>query len=263
MDELDWDYSVCCIKGCDEPTVALGLCNKHWRRNKAYGSPVAFKSHSGMFRGKSAEERFWVNISFEDDDCWLWHGGTDKDGYGIFKGDVEGKTYKRAHRFSYALHKGRIKKGLVVMHSCDTPGCVNPDHLSLGSNLDNMRDKIAKGRARVATGEDAGQAILTEEQVKEILLDPRPYTKLAAEYGVHTQTISSIKNQDSWKHIGLTPVKGNRESPRRGKSNKLNEEIVRIIRSSEAPQKDLAARYGVSVQTICDIRKRRSWAHVD
>lgn len=126
-----------------------------------------------MFRGMPTEDRFWINVTFEDNDCWMWHGGTDKDGYGIFQGEVNGVTYKRAHRFSYAFHNGPIKRGLVVMHQCDTPGCVNPEHLKLGTTLDNMRDKIAKGRARNTKGEDHGPAILTEEQVREILLDPQ------------------------------------------------------------------------------------------
>lgn len=90
-------------------------------------------------------DRFWERVQ-KTDDCWLWTGSTDKDGYGWFW--VDGKT-ATAHRFSYALHNdGAIPDGLYVCHSCDNPPCVNPDHLWLGTNQDNMDDCARKGRRR-------------------------------------------------------------------------------------------------------------------
>lgn len=257
-----FDPTVCCIKGCDKKVEALGLCINHWRRNRKYGSPVARKNHSGMFRGLSPAERFSMQMD-KTESCWFWITGKDQDGYGSFKGEVDGVVHSRAHRFSYALHKGPIPNGLLVCHTCDTPACVNPDHLFLGTSDDNMKDKIAKGRSRVAFGEAAGKAKLTEKQIVEILQDPRPYTAIASDYGVKSSTIGSIKQRVSWSHLDVPVVKHKQVSPMKGRSKKITPEIVLAIRASSDKLAVLASRYGVSPQTICDIQKYRSWAHVE
>lgn len=87
--------------------------------------------------------RFWNKV-YKTDSCWLWIGSRLPTGYGTFR---VGKKVKRAHRVSWELHNGPIIDGsLLVCHTCDNPMCVNPDHLFLGTNLDNMRDRNAKGR---------------------------------------------------------------------------------------------------------------------
>jgi len=88
------------------------------------------------------KERFYRRILKKDDGCWEWQGT--KDRYGFFR--WKGWKGKGAHRFSYLLHKGDIKEKEVVMHICDKPLCVNPDHLKIGSQKDNMLDCIKKGR---------------------------------------------------------------------------------------------------------------------
>lgn len=191
---------ICCIKECNLPVVALGLCNKHWRRNKKFGSPAAVSCHSGSFRGLSAEERFAKSVA-KTDGCWLWKASKDKNGYGIFRGDLAGVMFTRAHRFSYALHTGDLLVNMQALHTCDNPSCVNPDHLFSGTIADNMRDKAQKGRSRAPVGEQNGHAILTERQVRRILKDPRPYAEIAAQYNVAASTIGSIKQRYSWKHI--------------------------------------------------------------
>lgn len=89
------------------------------------------------------------------DGCWKWLASKDRDGYGNFK--IDGKVF-RAHRISFELFNGEIPPGKLVCHTCDTPNCVNPDHLFLGTDLDNSNDKIAKGRD--------GQRKLTLNQIK-------------------------------------------------------------------------------------------------
>lgn len=257
--------SECCIKGCDAKPLALGLCSKHWRRNKLYGSPVALQKHSGMFLGLSAEDRFKMQHRVSNSGCWEWTGGKDQDGYGTFRGEVLGQMFKRAHRWSFAFHNNQeIPKGSSVCHSCDNPSCVNPAHLWLGSTLENQQDKWRKGRGGMPKMEDSQNAKITNEQALAILADPRPHSRIAADYGLSASTVSSLKNRDSWRGLGdVEVVKHKRVSPRKGVSDKITPEIVREIRGSEQTGKALADKFDITQQTVCDIRKRRSWAHID
>lgn len=90
------------------------------------------------------ENRFWTKVNVQDG-CWLWTASRSSKGYGMFW--FEGQTVS-AHRFSYELYNGSIPEGMVVRHKCDNPPCVNPDHLELGTQAANERDKIVRGRYR-------------------------------------------------------------------------------------------------------------------
>jgi hypothetical protein len=90
----------------------------------------------------TTSEKFWSLVR-KDQACWAWTGGTNGRGYGALH--VAGRKVL-AHRFSYELHFGRIPPGRVIMHRCDNPICVRPDHLKLGTQLDNIADREAKGR---------------------------------------------------------------------------------------------------------------------
>lgn len=100
------------------------------------------------------------------------------------------------HREAYKTHKGEIPPGMVVRHTCDNPGCVNPEHLILGTHADNVADKVAKGRQ--AAGETHGRAKLTTEQVKAIFADTRTAADLAKLYKVSDSHICDIKNKKRW-----------------------------------------------------------------
>jgi hypothetical protein len=90
------------------------------------------------------EERFWGRVNkAEPNDCWSWRGAKDGMGYGTLGGD---NTETPAHRVSWMIHFGEIPKGMCVLHRCDNPSCVNPNHLFLGTRLDNARDRDAKER---------------------------------------------------------------------------------------------------------------------
>lgn len=87
-------------------------------------------------------DRFWSKVK-KSEGCWEWQATLSNKGYGQFR--VDGKL-ALSHRFAYELAKGPILKGLHILHSCDNPACVNPDHLSVGTRADNMQDMTSKGR---------------------------------------------------------------------------------------------------------------------
>lgn len=139
----------CCIKGCTNKEHQSGMCHPHWRRLKLYGSPMRTKQ--SQFHGLTLEERFFKWVKKTDGGCWLWIGSTNKVKPGSGAGQIRIKGRKNpvlAHRISWEIHKGPIPEGMNVCHSCDNPPCVNPDHLFLGSQSDNLKDMFAKGRNR-------------------------------------------------------------------------------------------------------------------
>ena len=135
--------------------------------------------------------------------CKLFEGFKDRDGYGQKWHD--GKVW-RAHRWAYTQAHGPIPKGQLVRHLCHNPGCINVDHLVLGTQQDNMDDM--KRAERQTRGETNGNVKLTEAQAREIYDQKYPgkvpdgYTQdLANKYGVSGQTIRDIWRKNSWKHI--------------------------------------------------------------
>ena len=128
----------------------------------------------------------------------VWLGQVDKDGYGRV---VYQRKVVRAHRLSYLLHIGEIPDGLFVLHTCDNPDCINPDHLFLGTPKDNMVDKMRKGRGADLRGEKNSRAKLSTQQVLEIRKDKRAVGEVAKAYGVSHGLISGIKTKTRWSHI--------------------------------------------------------------
>lgn len=127
--------------------------------------------------------------------CWIWTAAIGNKGYGHFWSVVRPEP---AHRVSYRLHNGEIADGLLVLHRCDNRLCVNPDHLFLGTNQDNMTDMVKKDRQ--AKGSSLGAAKLDESQIASIRADSRSQRKIAAEYGVSHTAIGEIKNNRLWRH---------------------------------------------------------------
>lgn len=141
------------------------------------------------------------------DDCWLWTGETNNQGYGRFCLYPAGRRVREfAHRFAYALATCQDIRGLVVLHACDNPRCCNPAHLSVGTQLDNMADARAKGRTvpppRI-TGSQMWNAKLTEASVVAIRQQYAAGTTqraLAAKFGVEPSSISQVVLGKSWRH---------------------------------------------------------------
>jgi len=148
----------------------------------------------------SDEARFWSKVR-KTAGCWLWAAGLFSDGYGAF--GLKGKT-RRAHIVSWEwAHPGEKRGGLCVLHTCDVPSCVKPDHLYLGTHQQNSLDMII--RERQVRGVDVNTAKLVPEQVLEIR---RRYAagvdtqgSLAREYGVSQPTIGAVVHRRSWRHL--------------------------------------------------------------
>lgn len=141
--------------------------------------------------------RFAALVSPDANGCWNWVGPRDKDGYGIF-------DRTRAHRFAWAYFNGPIPDGLFVLHQCDNPSCASPHHLKVGTQLDNMREKMSRGRHVTRRGEDAGNAKLSTVQVLEIrkrYANGESQRSLGKTYGTSQGRISLIVNRKSWTHV--------------------------------------------------------------
>jgi hypothetical protein len=162
-------------------------------------------------------ERFMNKVEITKD-CWIWKAANTPRGYGIFT--VKKKNIY-AHRYSWSFVNGEIPEGMVICHRCDNPSCVNPDHLFIGTQKENLDDMKNKGRSPVGEkhrtkthpelvlrGEQIGTSKLSEEQVRKIREEYRPgkpgvksetsLTGLAKKYGVNFQTISKIINNKRW-----------------------------------------------------------------
>lgn len=148
--------------------------------------------------------RFWSKVK-KTATCWLWMAGTSPAGYGRLGQGGQGSML--AHRYAYELTRGPIPKGLFVLHSCDTPPCVRPDHLFLGTHQDNMDDMNRKGRhSRVGLkGVMNPRSVLTEDDVRAIreLYRGRrgELTALSKRFGVSRPVIGAILKRQRWTHI--------------------------------------------------------------
>lgn len=162
--------------------------------------------------------RFMAKVDKRTDGCWLWTGAKDRKGYGRFSvGDSRREDGSRrnsmvaAHRFAYELHNGPIPQGpgwhgYCVLHRCDNPGCVRPDHLFIGTNADNVQDMDNKGRRVNAQvkGDMHPLAKLTTEKVLQIyamVKSDRTQTSVAREFGVCLSTVNHIKTGRLWAHV--------------------------------------------------------------
>ena len=168
-----------------------------------------FHAENGSFRPMTEDE---ISSFFDESytpepmsGCWLWTETTQKSGYG--------ELCKRAmHRYSYERFIGEIPKGMHVLHRCDVPSCVNPNHLFIGTQRDNNDDKMEKGRASGGSlkGEIHPMVKLTEKAVRQIVCEyengARNQSALGRKYGVSQGTIWQIVNKKTWPHLWNTKV---------------------------------------------------------
>ena len=144
-------------------------------------------------------QRFWNKVEKRgSEECWEWKAYKNTLGYGRLRSNK--KDYG-AHRYSWLIHFGAIPPGLSVLHRCDNRGCVNPAHLFLGTQSDNMRDMVQKKR-RIYQGSHNANSKLTDAEVLEIRNNfNNNYAELSAVYSVTKANIRHIVSRKHWGHI--------------------------------------------------------------
>ena len=174
----------------------------------------------GHYERKPEAQRFWEKVDQQEDEsvCWDWLGSVDKDGYGWFSWESSissnhQQTSKTVHAHKYAgflkFGASALDKGILVRHTCDRRICVNPSHLLLGTAADNSADMVVRNRQ--ACGEKQHQAILSDQQAKDVLIkyakekaEGRLYgalERLALEFNCPKQAIYRITSRKTYRHI--------------------------------------------------------------
>lgn len=140
--------------------------------------------------------------------CWIWLATTDPRSDHMSYGKFWINDLKKsigAHRASWNIYMGPIPSGMIVLHRCDVPCCVNPNHLFLGTNKDNTKDMMTKGRdwlcRQSRRGGRSNFSKLTTEKVIEIRRDNRPQREIAFDFGITQSAVSLIKRRKNWKHV--------------------------------------------------------------
>ena len=209
----------------------------------------------------SVNERFASRYFVDSEtECWSWTGRLNNKGYGLIAGEVNGTRYvpkgqaMLAHRVSWLLFRGEIPEsnaahGTVVMHICDNPRCVNPKHLRLGTQSENVRDMINKGRAPkrfMPSGvEHWNSAFESQADIDLICLTAGRTKELAERYGVSTTTIKKLRRRN-----GVI-----RDDADKFVNKSLSQEAIEHIRSTPPGTRGLGKLYGVGKTTIANIRK--------
>lgn len=191
---------LCRLPRCGGLHYGLGWCQKHYHRVRRHGSPdVVLPGH--RYRPVDAATRL-TRFSARVGECLVYQrGAPQRSGHRNIT--YCGRTVG-VHRVAYEMAFGPIPAGLVVMHTCDNPPCIEPGHLRTGSIADNNRDRDAKGRHRSLPGSKNGYSRLQEWQVArlkaELAAGASTYA-LAAQYGVHQSQVWRIKAGHAWKHV--------------------------------------------------------------
>lgn len=193
----------CKVDTCDRYSHTRGWCATHYRRVMRHGDAnesVAFSGTAKSIQQRMEEKSTYVPFC----GCRLWFGACVPRGYGVTHFE---NRQQYAHRVAWQIERGPIPGGMLVLHRCDVPACINVDHLFLGTDADNTADKVNKGRCNPARGERAGKAKLTEGIVREIRAIYKPYDRkfggaaLAKLYGVSSSVVTGLINNRYWSHV--------------------------------------------------------------
>jgi hypothetical protein len=171
----------------------MGICYRLC--NQLQGSPVP-----RYYTPANTEVLFWKKVYKTNGGCWLWAGSIlQPGGYGHFHVKRKGIG---AHVYSFELHHGPVPEGHVVRHSCNSPSCVNPDHLSSGTQKQNIADAVSQGRH--CHGESHGNSVITDAsalRIKELLAKGRRASDIACLVGTTVHVVYDIKRGRTWRHV--------------------------------------------------------------
>ncbi|MBU8770315.1 HNH endonuclease [Cytobacillus oceanisediminis] len=183
---------LCPVEGCSKQIEVKGYCKTHERKLRLYGDPNT----------PNYPKKKKIEFSVSEDGCYInTSHKRNRNGYPAYS---DKGTTKPMSRFIYEQMYGEIPMGLVVRHTCDNRECINPEHLILGTQKDNMNDMMSKNRNNQPRGEKSGKSKLTEEQVRQIrrLLDKGVDTKeIARKFNIHFGYVTYIRTRKVWKHV--------------------------------------------------------------
>ena len=193
----------CSVQDCDRSAVTRGWCKRHyeiWRRHgDAYHRTRAF--HGRGRNGESIEGRLERKSVRTDSGCRVWTGWCDGGGYGRV---AVGRTMRLAHVVAWELANGcAVPTGAVVRHNCDNPPCIEPTHLIIGTQGQNVADMFERGRCD-RSGERNNSAKLTADQVREIRAKHtagQRVSSLSREYGISKSQVKNIVTGKQWKEV--------------------------------------------------------------
>ena len=195
----------CSVTGCQKAAICKGFCSAHYQQQR---QGKELKPLQQQFHGLSEFDRFMKWVGKQPNGCWKWLGSyknrndrQETNWHGQWRnssGNIE-----LTHRAAWRMMVGDIPRSAFVLHRCDNPLCVNPEHLFLGTQRDNTKDMWDKGRARpgVSKGVAHGGSKLTEEQVLEIRESKESGPAIAGRLQMSTTTIYDIRNRKIWKHL--------------------------------------------------------------
>jgi hypothetical protein len=195
----------CSVVSCLKDAKKAGYCWGHYRTNWLYGDPL-FRKPRKPYTRKDKRPRWEAKVE-RTENHWLWTGSHNLGGYGHLRSGPAPGRLEKAHRLAWEFYRGPLPLGLLVLHRCDIPACVNPDHLFLGTQEDNAMDMVQKGRKRGGfNGIPPPHRSWTLKPVEIRAIRFRAsqgetYASLSRAFHVTAATISSVVRRKSWKRV--------------------------------------------------------------
>lgn len=211
-----------------------------------------------------AKTRFFQRIEKLPNGCWKWRGYIRPKGMGYGEIGFGGRSIL-VHRYSWLIHFGEIPTGKSVLHKCDNPSCVNPEHLFLGTHADNMADCVRKGRQ--SKGEQRYNSKLTDSDVRTIsslIQAGETYTDIGRRFGIKQSSVSDIASGRIWKHVKRPSVPNKRQGELRPDAKMTTDKVkqcIAMVRSGMT-HKSVADHFGVTAGAISQIMIGKTWKHV-